>query len=188
MPKRSPTEAVVVALLRGVNVGGKNRVSMTDLRRLASGVGCRRVETYVQSGNLVVVTHRSPEALEAALEQGIVNQLGLTVPVVARSAHAFRSYAAGSPFSEAERDRPNLLHLALAKHEPAPGALVALAPYAKSGERLSLQAGALWIDFVAGVARSKLTAAVLDRALGSTVTMRNWRTVQKLAEMAAPLE
>jgi uncharacterized protein (DUF1697 family) len=177
----------MVALLRGVNVGGNKRVPMAELCRLAEDLGCSHVASYIQSGNLVLVTALEPPSLEQALERAIQSHFGFSVEVIVRSADAWLSYAAGSPFADAERERPHLLHLGLTKRTPKPGALAALEPFAKAGERLRLHADALWIDFLGGVARSKLSPAVLDRALGSTVTARNFRTVQKLAEMLAAL-
>jgi uncharacterized protein (DUF1697 family) len=186
--KAAGRERAVVALLRGINVGGNKRVPMKELCRLALDVGCTRVESYIQSGNLVLLTALEPAALEHALERSIFDHFGFEVEVIARTADEWRRYAVKSPFADAERERPHLLHLGVTKAKPKTGALAVLVPYAKAGERLELRADALWVDFVGGVARSKLSPAVLDRALGSTVTARNFRTVQKLAEMLALLE
>ena len=177
----------LVVLLRGINVGGNKRVPMAELCALAKKLGCTHVESYIQSGNLVVVAPMDPEAFETALEKAIAKHFGFTVDVIVRGAAAWRAYAAGSPFADAEKDRPHLLHLGLTKKKPKPGALGVLAPYAKAGERLSFVADGLWIDFQGGVARSKLSPAVLDRAVGSSVTARNFRTVQKLWAMLGAL-
>lgn len=181
-------ERLVIALLRGINVGGNKRVPMAELCRLALEAGCSSVQHYIQSGNLLVMTALEPAALEARLESAIVEHFGFSVAVIARTLDAWRKYAVRSPFPDAESERPHLLHLGLTKRPPKSGAVVALGPYAKAGERVDLTGDALWIDFRAGVARSKLSPVVLDRALGSTVTARNHRTVQKLLEMALALE
>jgi uncharacterized protein (DUF1697 family) len=178
----------LIVLLRGINVGGNKRVPMAELCTLAKKIGAVHVESYIQSGNLLVVTALSPSAFEAALERAIAKHFGFTVDVIARSASEWRRYAAGSPFRDAESARPHLLHLGLTKMKPKAGALAVLEPYAKAGERVRWEGDGLWIDFVAGVARSKLTPAVLDRAAGSTVTARNYRTVQKLWAMISALD
>jgi len=178
----------LVVLLRGINVGGNKRVPMVELCGLAKRLGCTHVESYIQSGNLVVVTEMAPDAFETALEKAIAKHFGFTVEVIVRGADAWRRYAAGSPFADAETERPHLLHLGVTKRKPKAGALLALAPYVKAGERLGLAGDALWIDFQAGVARSKLTPAVFDRAVGSTVTARNFRTVHKLWAMIRALD
>jgi uncharacterized protein (DUF1697 family) len=178
----------LIALLRGINVGGNKRVPMAELCSLAKKIGASHVESYIQSGNLVVVTELSPSAFETALERAIEKHFGFTVDVIVRSAGQWQRYAAGSPFRDAEDARPHLLHLGVTKAKPKPGALAALQPYAKAGERLHFEGDGLWIDFGGGVARSKLSPAVLDRAVGSTVTARNYRTVQKLWAMIGELD
>ena len=174
----------MIALLRGINVGGNKLVPMAELCKLATGLGWRDVATYIQSGNLLFSSDVTAAAAEAALEQAIARRFGFTVEVVVRSRTALRRYAAGSPFADAEAAHPQWLLLGLAKRRPRPDAADRLRPYATAGERVAVIADGVWIDYSAGVGKSKLTPAVLDRAIGSTVTARNWRTVQKLAELS----
>jgi uncharacterized protein (DUF1697 family) len=175
-----------VALLRGINVGGNKKVPMAELRALASKLGWQQVATYIQSGNVVFAGDGGAAAAERALEQAIEKHFGFPVPVVVRTAEQWRAFASRSPFRDAERERANALHLGLSKQQPLRGAAAALREYAKTGERIAIEAGAIWIDFAGGVARSKVTPAVLDRLVGSSVTLRNWKTVQALAAMLAP--
>lgn len=177
---------VLVALLRGINVGGHKKVPMAELRTLAEGLGCERVASYIQSGNLVVKTTLKARTFEQALQDAVANHFGFSVEVVVRTAREWQGYAAGSPFADAERERPHLLHLGVAKRKLKADCLVTLHPYAKH-EVVHALGDAFWIDFVDGVARSKLTPAVLDRSAGSPVTARNFRTVLKLDEMAREL-
>jgi len=170
----------MLALLRGINVGGNKKVPMAELRSVATTLGFTAVQTYIQSGNLVFGTSLKPVATEAALEQAIQAHFGFPVPVVCRTLAQWERYAQGSAFPDAETERPNLLHLGLAKAAAIPNAVEALARYATAGERFRLEGDILWLDYVAGVARSKLTPVALDRALGSIVTARNWNTVQAL--------
>jgi uncharacterized protein (DUF1697 family) len=172
-----------VALLRGINVGGNKRVPMAELRTLATELGWQQVETYIQSGNLVFVSSGSSAASEEALEKAIAAHFGFRVEVIVRSAAAWQGYAVGTPFPDAQAARPNRLLLGLSKHPPKPEAAERLRAYAKAGERLQVVGDALWIDFADGIGPSKLSPAVLDRAVGSTVTARNWRTVQTLAQL-----
>jgi len=181
----SVTSKGFVALLRGINVGGHKRVPMVELRGLATSLGWQQVATFIQSGNLVFVSSGSTAALEGALEAEIVRHFGFSVEVIVRNARAWRGYASRTPFREAQVARPNRLLLALSKRPPNPDAAARLQPFAKAGEQIQLAGDALWIDFAAGIGTSKLTPAVLDRAVGSTVTARNWTTVQKLAELLA---
>ncbi len=182
VPRRSGGE-VWVGLLRGINVGGNKKVPMAELRELATGLGWAAVQTYIQSGNMVFRASGKPAVLAAALEQAIEGQFGFVVPVIVRSGDEWCDYAASSAFSAAASARPNLLHLAASRLPPKGDAAKELQPCCKAGEQVLMRDGALWIDFPNGVARSKLTSAVLDGVVGSTVTMRNWKTVQAIAAL-----
>ena len=176
-------EVLHVALLRGINVGGNKRVPMAELRALAEGLGWRGVRTCIQSGNVVFAAAGPAPVLEGALEKAIVRHFGFDVPVIVRLGAQWLEWAKASPFRKAETERPNLLHLGVSKAAPAAGAAKGLAPHGTRGERVAIRDGAIWIDYAEGVARSKLTPAVLDRVVGSTVTLRNWKTVQAIAAM-----
>jgi uncharacterized protein (DUF1697 family) len=173
---------VFVALLRGINVGGSKRVPMAALRELAAELGLADVATLIQSGNVVFRGRGGAAELETAIERAIERRFGFAVPVVVRSAAQWRGHAAGHPFGDAA---PAGLHLGVSKLPPRRGAVQALAPYCRAGERVAIARNAIWIDFAGGVARSKLTSAVLDREVGSTVTLRNWRTAQQIAAIVS---
>jgi len=184
--KAGPALAGHVALLRGVNVGGKHSVPMAALREVAAALGWTDLRTHLQSGNLVFAARGSPAACERALEHALQQRFGFPVPVIVRTGAQWRTLAAGSPFPDAEGERPQLLHLCLAKGPLPAAAGPALQQQAGAGERVAVRGGALWIDYAGGVARSKLGPALLDRTVGSVVTARNWRTVAALAAMVGP--
>lgn len=193
-PRKSPSVpasagagTVMLAFLRGINVGGNKLIPMAELRALAAKLGFGDVATFIQSGNLIFTTTLSPAAVETALEAAIQKRFGFSVDVVARTAEQWQRYAARTPFEDAASLRPQLLHLGLAKAALRAGTGEALAPYLRGGERVHPADDCIWIDYAAGAGQSKVSPAVLDRAAGSTVTARNWRTVQKLAQLAAAL-
>lgn len=173
-----------IALLRGINVGGHNRVPMLELRSLCTGLGWDDVETYIQSGNVLFSARGKGRRMEAAVEQAIERSFGLTIPVLVRSAAEWSKYVAGNPFPEASEQEPNKVMLALSKLPIADQAEETLQGRAAELERVTRVGDALWIYYGGGAARTKLTPAVLDRISGSPVTTRNWRTVLKLAELA----
>lgn len=171
-----------ICLLRAVNVGGRKLV-MADLRAAAEKAGFADFRTYIQSGNLVFRHGGSEADVETALEKLIEEEFGLKAPAIVRSARHFAEIADTNPFPDAEA---KMLHLCLTKQPPSPAAREALAARAQTGERIALAGGAIWIDFgSSGVGNSKLTPVLLDKAAGSTLTARNWNTVQKLIAMAA---
>ncbi len=174
-----------IALLRGVNVGGHNKIAMAELRARCVEAGWENVESYIQSGNLVFSADSAAADLETRLERLITEHFELEIPVIVRSIAQWIGYLDDNPFPSEANESPNLVMLALSKSAPLPGAANALQERARDGECVQLVGEALWIHWPARSARSKLTPSVLDRAAGSPVTTRNWRTVQKLAQLAA---
>ena len=174
-----------IALLRGINVSGRNTIPMAELRALCEKFGATDVRTYIQSGNVVFAgTGRAP-AIEAALEAAIEQRFGIAIPVIVRATAQWPGYMEGNPFPEASAREPSHVLMGLAKAPPRKGAVEALRERATAGERIEAAGDALRFHFAGGVARSKLTPALIDRLVGSAVTARNWRTVQKLGELAA---
>jgi uncharacterized protein (DUF1697 family) len=173
-----------IALLRGINVGGNNPVPMAGLREVCQAHGWGGVRTYIQSGNVLFEAGGPPDILEAELELGIRRRFGLAIPVLVRSAADWEGYVRGNPFPVQARAEPNRVMLGISKHPPDAGAVDALRERATAGEGVERAGDVLWFHFPAGPARSRLTPAVLDRLAGSPVTLRNWRTVLKLAELA----
>lgn len=173
-----------LALLRGINVSGRNRIPMADLQALCRELGWTEVTTYIQSGNVAFRAEGTAGSLEEALERGIERRFGLQIPVLVRAAEEWPAYVRGNPFPEASEREPNLVMLALSKLAPKEDAAERLQERAADGERVARVGDALWIHYAGGAGRSRLSPALLDRLAGSCVTARNWRTVLKLEELA----
>ncbi|HEX2763348.1 MAG TPA: DUF1697 domain-containing protein [Allosphingosinicella sp.] len=178
--------ARLVALLRGINVGGRNLVPMAELKAMAAALGWDEPQTYIQSGNLVFKAAGSAAALERALEAALEQKPGIRTDVLVRTKAQWNAIVAANPFrADAEKD-PNLVLCGIPKKGLAGGAAEALAARAAAGERVREAGGVLWFHYPEGAGRSKLTPALIDRSAGSPVTARNWRTMLKLGEMLAP--
>jgi len=175
-------EARYIALLRGINVGGHNRIPMPELRTAAAQLGWTMVQTYIQSGNLVFSAVGAAPTLENQLEQAIEERFGLKIPVIIRSSEAWSAYVTTNPFLDAAQAEPKFVALALSKAALKPGAGSALETRATAAERVLQSRDAFWIHFPQGFGKSKLPAQ-FDRCAGSPVTARNWLTVLKLREM-----
>lgn len=173
-----------IALLRGINVGGHNRVPLSALRAACEGHGWTGTQTYIQSGNLLLRAASSPPRLEDDLERLIERTFGLRIAVIVRTAAEWSASIRGNPFPDASRTEPNAVMLALSKAPPRKDAVKELTARAAAGERVERAGDDLWIHFARGMGRSKLSPQVLDRLVGSPVTMRNWRTALKLEELA----
>ncbi len=173
-----------IALLRGINVGGHNKIPMSDLRSLCAEIGWDNVRTYIQSGNLVFPAKKTVKLLEDELEQSVERRFGLEISVIVRRTDDWSAYVERNPFPDAGMKEPNLLMLGLAKAPVKSNAINGLRERAVNGEQLVQTGEALWVHFPEGVARSKLSPALMARLVGSPVTMRNWRTVLKLRDLA----
>jgi uncharacterized protein (DUF1697 family) len=174
-----------VALLRGINVSGRNKVPMAELREVAEVLGLAHARTYIQSGNLLFEADLQPARIEERLEAAIADRFGLSIPVIVRSASQWPGYLAGNPFPQAAEAEPNRLMLMLSKSPPLAGAGGAIRERARDGEQVGLIGDALWVHFPSGAGTSRLSPSLIDRLVGSPVTARNWRTVLKLQEMLA---
>ncbi|MFV2064716.1 MAG: DUF1697 domain-containing protein [Chloroflexota bacterium] len=172
-----------VALLRGINVGGKNRLPMEPLRRLFEGAGCDAVRTYIQSGNVVfeaspALASRVPELIEAGIER----EFGHHVPLLLRSTAQMAAVIAQTPF-DTDAIEAKWLHIGFLRARPADALAASLDPERSPPDHFELRGQEIYLWYPNGSARSKLTTTYFDRVLETSVTIRNWRTVSKLLEM-----
>ncbi|HEY0111813.1 MAG TPA: DUF1697 domain-containing protein [Allosphingosinicella sp.] len=173
-----------VALLRAVNVAAQRKLPMAELRALCAEIGWENIQTYIQSGNIVFSASGAGGTLEAALEKAIEARFGFPVDAMVRGAAKWDSLVAANPFPAECETEPNRVLVYIAKGATDPGALAAFEARAVHGERVRQAGEALWIHYPEGAgAKTKLTTPFVDRAAGSPVTARNWRTVVKLQEM-----
>jgi len=172
-----------IALLRGINVGGRNTLPMAGLRDICAELGWTEVRTYIQSGNIVFDAAARPLTLEDALEQAIASRFRFSPAAIIRSAAQLNGIAKANPFRAASEKEPHWVLVGLAKRKLEAGAAEAIEARGKADEKVAEAGGALWFHYPAGVGTSKLTPALIDRAAGSPVTARNWRTITKLIEM-----
>ena len=173
---------VHVALLRGLNVGGKNRLPMGKLAAVFEAEGCTGVTTYIQSGNVVFSTERAAADLSRALSDRLLTAHSMDVPVVLRSGEELVAVARANPFLRRGAD-PGALHVAFLSTEPDPVGVARLDPDRAPPDELIVTGSEVYLHLPNGVGRTKLTNAYLDRCLGVVSTARNWRTVLALAEM-----
>ncbi|MVQ40922.1 DUF1697 domain-containing protein [Microbacterium sp. MAH-37] len=168
-------------LLRAVNVGGRNRVPMAELRALlADRLGLQNVKTYIASGNVICDLPVDRHAVRAL----IAAEFDVDTPVVQRTHDELVAALEENPFPDAAAEK--MLHAMFLDGPAAADAVEALTPRLQPGERIALVGDDLWIDYGSGgVQSTKLTGPVLDRALGVAGTARNLRTVRTLAELTA---
>jgi uncharacterized protein (DUF1697 family) len=172
----------MVALLRAVNVGGR-KLPMAAFRAQVATLGWENVATYIQSGNVVFDADCSPAEAEAALETLISTHHGYEAPTIVRTRDQWARYPGGNPFPEAARDTPKYLLMLVSKQPPKADAAEIIQARATAGEQVRQVGDALWIHFPNGSGTSKVTPNLIDKAIGSPATSRNYRTVCTLLDM-----
>jgi uncharacterized protein (DUF1697 family) len=174
-----------VALLRGINLGGRNKIGMADLRELFAALGCEDVSTYVQSGNVVFRSSvASASKLTRAIEERIGSDLGLDVTVLLRTKAQLAEVAGGNPFDERTVD-PATLHVTFLAEKPDPARVRALDPARGRPDEFRVVGREVYLHCPNGYGRTKLDNAYFEKQLAVAATTRNWRTVTKLAELAS---
>ena len=172
-----------VALLRGVNVGGKNRLPMKALVALFTDAGCDDVRTYIQSGNVVFLAKATLAKRVPSLVAGAISdRFGYHVPVVSRTAEEIRNVVRGNPFLEVGAHTSEL-HVAFLAKVPAATKVAALDPDRSPPDEFSVRGREIYLRCPNGVARTKLTNNYFDSKLATTSTVRKWKTVLKLLEL-----
>ena len=183
MAGRTATPGTYVALLRGINVGGKNKLPMKDLVAMFIDAGCSDVRSYIQSGNVVFRAASSvARSVPAQVAASIASRFALQVPVVQRTAAELRVASSSNPFLLAGAD-PNALHALFLAESPTAEAVASLDPNRSPPDVFALVGNTVFLHLPNGVARTKLTNAYFDKKLATISTGRNWRTVLALVSM-----
>ena len=169
------------ALLRGINVGGKNRVPMKELAAIFESAGAVDVRTYIQSGNVVFAAPAAVvKTLPAAVQKAVKLRFGCEAPVLLRSHDELRKVAAGNPFAGEDAERLMVMFLSgVAKN------VAALDTSRSPPDRFVVRGREIYLHCPNGFGRSKLTNDYFERALGVGASGRNWRTLLTLVEMTA---
>jgi uncharacterized protein (DUF1697 family) len=172
-----------IALLRGVNVGGKNKLPMKELSALFVAAGCGDVRTYIQSGNVLFQAEAGLAAgLPELIAAGITKRFGYRTPVILRTAGALADIVSSNPFLTpgAATDALHVLFLADA---PGRARIDALDAHRSPPDAFRIVGREIFLSCPGGVARTRLTNTYFDTALATVSTGRNWRTVIKLLEL-----
>jgi uncharacterized protein (DUF1697 family) len=179
---RSPT--TFVALLRGINVGGKNRVPMAQLKSLLASLGHEDVVTYIQSGNVVF---RSPVSdarkVGAAIEKRIAEEFEGPASVLIRTPAELRAVAKRNPFLKAGVDASKL-HVVFLDRSPKKSAVADLDPERSPPDEFEVRGSEIYLHLPNGAGRSKLTVDYFEKRLDVRGTARNWRTLTKLISLS----
>jgi uncharacterized protein (DUF1697 family) len=170
-----------VALIRGINVGGRNSLSMKELGEVLEGLGCESVKTYIQSGNVVFRSASPADRLSEQIAAGIARRRGFEPHVLVLERSDFEQAVDNNPFPVGESD-PRALHLGFLDSAPRSPDLQGLEARRAPGETFRLIGRVFYLLTPGGVARSRL-AATCEKALGVPMTDRNWKTARSIMSM-----
>jgi uncharacterized protein (DUF1697 family) len=177
------TMTIWIALLRGINVGGKNLLPMQDLRAVLEEIGLTQVRTYIQSGNCVFGSEQTdPRALEQAIAAAIEQRFGFRPETLVMRVESLAAALAANPYSDGAND-PKTVHFSFLAAPASNADLSALESLRASTERFHLTDAVFYLHAPDGIGRSRLAAQV-ERHLGVAATGRNLRSVMKIAELA----
>jgi uncharacterized protein (DUF1697 family) len=169
----------LVALLRGINVGGRNSVPMAGLRSVLEELGLEEVTTYIQSGNVLFRSQAPVKSLPARMEDAISDAFGVRPAVLLRTPAELAKVADSNPFADTAK-----VHVVFLDRKPAAKHAARLDPDRSPPDAFELVGRELYLHLPTGAGRTKLTGDYLERTLGVRGTQRNWNTVVKLLELA----
>jgi uncharacterized protein (DUF1697 family) len=181
--------AVVISMLRGVNLAGKRKIKMEALRALYESLGLRDAQTLLQSGNVVFRTERKDlVALTKKIEISIERKFGFHSDVVVRTSAELRDVIARNPFAKRAGIDASKLLVSFLVSDPGAEARGNVLRIKAEPEELRIDGREVYIYFPNGMGRPKLSMALVERTLKTSWTERNWNTVRKLMEMVEELE
>jgi len=174
--------ARLAVLLRGVNLGGRNRVSMPALREALEEEGFTEVVTHLQSGNVVLTSRKGVKRVASDVERLLAERFGLDVGVVVRTKRDLSAVVARNPLGKIATD-PKRYQVTFLAAPLKASVLAELEAVAANGERIENVGREVYAWHPNGVGRSKLAVLLAGKGLGVTATARNWKTVTRLLEL-----
>lgn len=179
------SNSTYIALLRGINVSGQKKIKMADLRVLMDKLGFFEVQTYIQSGNIVFQAKpEKPELLAERIKDGILAEYGWEVPVLVMQATDIKSAISGYPWAEKPDRTPEQIYLTFLETTPDPDRVAALDQSAYAPEEFVLSNKVIYFFSPNGYGRAKMNNNFFEKKLKVKATTRNWRSTNKLLEMA----
>ncbi len=177
--------AVFIALLRGINVGGKNKIKMADLQRMFESIGLIRVETYIQSGNVIFESNKDEDTLRKKIEYGLETNFGFSTFVVLRTAAELERLIQACPFSEVEVAEAELsnsegesLYVSMLIKAPSQEKTELLNTYKSENDEYRIENRDIYLLLRHSIRNSKLANHL--QKLDVPQTVRNWKTIKKL--------
>jgi len=175
-----------IAILRGINVGGKRKILMADLKLLFDDLGFINITTYIQSGNVIFNSESKLTDIQITekIEKAITNKYGFSVPVIVKSAKEIEESIRENPFYQKQNPDINKLHLTLLKEQPTNENILKTESYNYEPDKFVIKGKRVFVFCNGKYHQSKLTNNFFENKLKVPATTRNWKTVLKLVELS----
>ena len=181
-----------VALLRGINLSGKNRIRMPELKNTFETLNLSRVETYIQSGNVVFDCEGiEPESLTGSIEKKISQSFGFTILVFLRDLDRLQGIIKSNPFFPEHQFQPEKLHISFLSKPPqnqglniSPHQVESRTSGKQHGDEFLVKGQEIYLVCPNGYGRTKFSNTYFERVMGVPATTRNWKTINALFEIA----
>ncbi|MBO1513744.1 DUF1697 domain-containing protein [Metabacillus bambusae] len=173
---------IYLALLRGINVGGHNVIKMAELKQLFESMDLQNVKTYIQSGNVLFESKAESKELSHQIEQEIKNTFGLSVPVMIRTATEMQQIIKNCPYLAEALLEGESIHISFLADVPSQERIDQLCNVNRGVDEYQIKGREMYLFFRQSIRKSKL--AIQLQKIGVPATLRNWKTVAKLASMA----
>lgn len=174
-----------IVLLRGINVSGQKKIIMADLRKMLENLKFQEVETYIQSGNAVLkTTEHDNEKIAEKVRNGIIDAFGFDVPALVKTYKELKSIFNQNPFTEQTDIENKRVYFALLKEAPQPKLIEEFRKEKFANEEFFVTQNCVYLNYVNGAGKAKLTNNLIERKLKVSATSRNYRTMVKLLEMS----
>lgn len=177
---------IYLALLRGINVGGHKKIKMADLKQTLESIGLSRVQTYIQSGNVLFESEEETARLQTKIEEEIYRVFGFQVPVMLRTSAELQRVLDHCPYSPDSLAEGDSIHVSFLTAAPTPEEIEKLPDLSDETDEYLLQGREIYYLFHQKMPDSKLPIKL--QKLGAPVTVRNWNTVTKLAALARGMD
>jgi len=179
---------IIISMLRGVNVGGHNKIKMDALRALYESLKFTGCQTFIQSGNVIFKTkERNLAKLSSQIQTAIERSFGFRPDVILRTSAELRDVIARNPFAKRRGIEPGKLIVAFLAGAPAAQARDNILKLKTDPEELRIDGSELYIYYPNGMGRSKLAWSLIERTLKISGTCRNWNSVTKMLVIADSL-
>jgi len=175
-----------ISILRGINVSGQKKILMADLKSLYDQLGFNDVTTFIQSGNVIFKSKKkgSDQAVAKAIGQAILKKYKFKVPIIIRTAEEMQKVISENPFPKQKGINIEKLHVTFLAEVPDKAQVISISHLDFSPDKFIIAGKEVYLYTPGGYGITKLSNNFFENKLKVTATTRNWKTVNKLAELA----